>query len=126
MRAWLECSAPVGSSASSNRGRVITARATATSCCWPPESWLRVEIFLADDLEPVEQIAHLSLALLRRYVAVLQRQIEVFPDLEIVDQMIVLEDESDLVALQRLAMLRIELLDGDDHRARIRPAIRDP
>src|SRR6185312_17007764 len=47
------------------------------------------------------------------HVAILQRQIEVLPDLEIVDQVIVLEDESDLVALQRLAVLRVELLDRD-------------
>ena len=30
---------PVGSSASSRAGRVTSARATATRCCWPPESW---------------------------------------------------------------------------------------
>jgi hypothetical protein len=36
---------PVGSSAKSTFGLVISARATATRCCWPPESsagrWLR-------------------------------------------------------------------------------------
>jgi len=32
-------SAPVGSSASNSRGRVTSARAIATRCCWPPESW---------------------------------------------------------------------------------------
>ena len=30
---------PVGSSASSRPGRLISARAIATRCCWPPESW---------------------------------------------------------------------------------------
>ena len=113
MRAWLECSAPVGSSASSSYGRVITARATATSCCWPPDNWLGNRILLADDVETIEQVGDLRRTLLGRDVAILQRQVEIFPDLEIVDEMVVLEDEADLVALQRLALLRVELLDHD-------------
>jgi len=32
-------SAPVGSSASRQAGRFTSARAMATRCCWPPESW---------------------------------------------------------------------------------------
>src|SRR6202158_5012322 len=36
--AWEEWRLPVGSSASSSFGLPITARATPTSCCWPPES----------------------------------------------------------------------------------------
>ena len=32
-------SAPSGSSSSSTVGRLIRARASATRCCWPPESW---------------------------------------------------------------------------------------
>ena len=32
-------SAPSGSSSSSARGRLTSARASATRCCWPPESW---------------------------------------------------------------------------------------
>lgn len=31
--------APVGSSAKTTSGRVTRARAIATRCCWPPESW---------------------------------------------------------------------------------------
>ena len=39
---WLveESRLPVGSSASSNDGCVTSARAIATRCCWPPDSWL--------------------------------------------------------------------------------------
>src|SRR5262245_16672926 len=37
---WLECRLPVGSSARISLGFAITARATATNCCCPPESWL--------------------------------------------------------------------------------------
>src|SRR5439155_19979359 len=35
-----ECRLPVGSSASKSFGLAITARATPTSCCCPPESWV--------------------------------------------------------------------------------------
>ena len=34
---WRESRLPVGSSASRTRGRLISARAIATRCCWPPE-----------------------------------------------------------------------------------------
>jgi len=33
-----ESSAPVGSSASTSRGPVISARATAARCFWPPDT----------------------------------------------------------------------------------------
>ncbi len=36
----LESSAPVGSSASTISGSLMSARAMATRCIWPPESWL--------------------------------------------------------------------------------------
>lgn len=35
-----ESSAPVGSSASTISGSLMSARAMATRCIWPPESWL--------------------------------------------------------------------------------------
>ena len=35
----LRSSAPSGSSRSSTRGLFTSARASATRCCWPPESW---------------------------------------------------------------------------------------
>ena len=38
-RRSLRSSAPSGSSSSSTCGRLISARASATRCCWPPESW---------------------------------------------------------------------------------------
>ena len=31
---------PVGSSARRTSGSLTSARAIATRCCWPPESWL--------------------------------------------------------------------------------------
>src|SRR5919106_1694293 len=40
------CRLPVGSSARMSLGLAITARATPTSCCWPPESWRGYRSFL--------------------------------------------------------------------------------
>ena len=39
-RLVLESRFPVGSSPSRMEGRLTRARAMATRCCWPPESWL--------------------------------------------------------------------------------------
>ncbi|KYF92172.1 hypothetical protein BE20_12440 [Sorangium cellulosum] len=41
MTCWVvaESSAPVGSSARRSGGSLTMARAMATRCCWPPESW---------------------------------------------------------------------------------------
>ena len=39
-RRSLRSSAPSGSSRSSTLGRFARARASATRCCWPPDSWL--------------------------------------------------------------------------------------
>ena len=38
-RRSLRSSAPSGSSSSSTSGWLTRARASATRCCWPPESW---------------------------------------------------------------------------------------
>ena len=38
-RRSLRSSAPSGSSSSSTSGWLTSARASATRCCWPPESW---------------------------------------------------------------------------------------
>ncbi len=40
LRLACESRLPVGSSARMRRGRLTSARAIATRCCWPPESWL--------------------------------------------------------------------------------------
>ena len=55
-------SAEVTSSSSSTCGRIASARAIATRCCWPPESWLG---YLSSVGEPdqVEQLAGALLGL---------------------------------------------------------------
>ena len=48
-------SAPSGSSSSSTSGRFTSARAMATRCCWPPESWsgLRFSKPLSDTISSI-------------------------------------------------------------------------
>ncbi len=61
----LRSSAPSGSSSSSTAGRLTSARASATRCCWPPESWRGLRFASArqpDELELVRDApAHLVL-----------------------------------------------------------------
>ena len=48
---------PVGSSASSTRGRLTSARAIATRCCWPPESAAGHRVGELREAEALEQLA---------------------------------------------------------------------
>ena len=54
-------SAEVGSSKSITFGSIARARAIATRCCWPPESWAGYFVGLVRDPDPVEQLAGLRL-----------------------------------------------------------------
>ena len=61
-------SAEVGSSKSITLGSMASARAIATRCCWPPESWAGYFVGLVADADPVEQLlgALASASALRR------------------------------------------------------------
>src|SRR5579859_8120392 len=73
---------------------------------------IRIEIFLADDVEPVERVAHHTGALRLLDVFVGERQIQVLGDGEIVEQVIALEDESDVLLIQIRALLAVHLVHG--------------
>ena len=90
----------------------MTARATATSCCWPPESCVGIQVLLADDLEPVEHVADQALALGLLHVAVGERHVEVLVDRQVVEQVVALEDEADVLLLQLGALLLAERCTG--------------
>ena len=49
-------SADVGSSNSMTFGCIASARAIATRCCWPPESWPGILLRLLGDAHPLEQL----------------------------------------------------------------------
>src|SRR3954470_20690458 len=65
----LRSSAPSGSSSSSTVGRLTSARASATRCCCPPESWRRFWLAFQRGghalLLPARELARLALGLTR-------------------------------------------------------------
>src|SRR5215831_17105671 len=60
-----------------------------------------IEILLADHAELVERVRDDRLALRLLHVPVRERDVEVFRDREIVDQMVLLEDEADVLLVER-------------------------
>ena len=57
-------------------------------------SW--IEIFLADDLKAVERVTNDRLPVLAADVAIRERQLEIFEDCLIVDQVIALKNKTDV------------------------------
>src|SRR5262245_23429263 len=72
---------------------------------------VRVEVFLTDDLEPVEVITDNALAFRARHVAIGERDFEVLVDRQRVDQMVALEDEADVTLVQLVSVFELQLLD---------------
>ena len=52
----LASSADSGSSSSSTRGEIASARASATRCCWPPDIWCGYFLMCSDKPDQVEQL----------------------------------------------------------------------
>ena len=92
---------PVGSSASSTAGWLMSARASATRCCCPPESWLGV---LCSAVRQADAGQHLAAAVVsflrgqRRGRAVKQRQHDILQRAGAGQQIEVLEHEADAPA----------------------------
>src|SRR5213078_434352 len=76
---------PVGSSASITAGSLMSARAIATRCCWPPESWLG-----GCDSRSA------SAAIARGHARVLEGQLDVLERARPRQEVELLEDEADL------------------------------
>ena len=72
----------------------------------------RIEVLLADDLKPVENLSDARLAFLARYVAIRQRYVEVLVDRQVVEQVKLLEYEADVLLVQRVALLHVHLVNG--------------
>src|SRR5216683_3654597 len=68
------------------------------------------KVFLADNVEAVEDVADQADALLVRNVFVRKRDFEVLEDGEIVDQVIALEDEADVGFVQLVAFFDVEFV----------------
>ena len=120
---WLEWRLPVGSSARISFGFPMIARATATSLLLSSGKLIRIERFLAHDLEAVEDVRHqLPWRSDLLDVAIRQRQIEILLDGEVIEQMILLEDKAHVLLVQLDPVAIIELVNGVLELNRIRLA----
>ena len=89
-------SAEVTSSKSITCGSIISARAIATRCCWPPESWCGCWSRLVGEADPLEQQARPRLGLFARPLADPARgEREVVHHLQVRKEVELLEDHPD-------------------------------
>ena len=92
-RRSLRSSAPSGSSSSSTAGRLTMARASATRCCCPPESWAGLRRANRAELDQLERVVDLLLDVLGAAPAQAER--DVLEDVEVREQRVALEDRVD-------------------------------
>src|ERR1700676_5274453 len=69
------------------------------------------EIFLADDVEAVEDVADQADALFVGHILIRERDFQIFEDSKIVDQVIALKNEADIGFVQLVAFFDVELVD---------------
>ena len=92
-RRSLRSRAPSGSSSSSTSGWLISARASATRCCWPPESWAGfLRAWLLSSTSSSISLTCLSTSAL---LAAAQAEGDVLEDVEVREQRVALEDRVD-------------------------------
>ena len=89
-------SAPNGSSSSSTRGSCASARASATRCCWPPESSLGKPLVVALERDEPQQLRAPAAAVAAAHAARAQRELDVVGHRHVAEQRVVLEHEADL------------------------------
>ena len=70
----------------------------------------RVQIFFADDLKTVERVGHQGSSLALTITSIGERNIEVLVNSEIVEQMILLKDKSNLFVSQSCALFRLQMM----------------
>ena len=89
----------------------MTARATPTSCCWPPDSWFGYRSFLPTIWKRSRMSADHALAILPADVAIRERNLQVLVHRQVVEQVIALKHEADVLLVQFRALLRIQTMD---------------
>src|SRR5438067_11659277 len=70
----------------------------------------RIQIFFADDLKTIERVGHEGGAFALTIMPIRKRNIEVLVNRQIVEQMILLKNESDLFVSQTGALLRFQMM----------------
>ena len=102
---------PVGSSARRMAGLPARARATATRCCWPPESWLGRCLARWRHADALERFVHEGFAFARGHPAIGQRQLDVLVNGQVADEIEALENEADLAIADAGALREGEVRD---------------
>ncbi len=111
-------SAEVGSSNSMIFGFMQSARAIATRCCWPPESWPGIFGGLLGDLDALEIVHRDLLGVLLRHLAHPdRRQRQVLQHGQMREQVEVLEHHADVAAHLVDLLDVVGQLDAVDHDA---------
>ena len=72
----------------------------------------RVKVLLADDVEPVQRVRDNRLAFRPLDVPIGEGDVQVFGDGEIIKQMILLKNKSNILLVQLGALLEVEFMDG--------------
>ena len=101
-RRSLRSRAPSGSSRSSTLGRFTSARASATRCCWPPDSWFGLRLLVAGQVDELERLADPAGRLVLGDAPALEPERDVVADVEMGEQGVVLEDHVDRALVGRV------------------------
>ena len=101
---------PVGSSARISSGSLTSARAMATRCCWPPESWFGVWWRAIAEPDRVQQLERLLVPLGAPQAAAVveQRQLDVLERGGARQQVEALEHEADLAVAELGAPVAVD------------------
>ena len=94
-------SAPSGSSSSSARGRLTSARASATRCCWPPDICAGLRRANGRELDELERLGDAPLDLVLGDLLALQPERDVLLDRHVREQRVALEDRVDVALVRR-------------------------
>ena len=84
--------APSGSSSSSAAGRLTSARASATRCCWPPESWPGLRLSMPSSRTDASASATRSSTSAPADLLDLEPEGDVLPDRHVREERVGLED----------------------------------
>ena len=105
-------SAPSGSSSRRTRGRLTSARASATRCRWPPESWRGLALLVALEPDHAQRLVDAFRALLAVDLLDHQAVRDVVADRHVREQRVVLEHRVD-VALERRHVRDVAAVEQD-------------
>ncbi len=113
---------PVGSSASKKRRLVDDGARNADELLLPAGKLAGKQIFLGDDLKPVQRVGDQALPLAARNVFIRERQVDVLLHGEIVEQVIALEHHADILLGQFSTLLALHRRGQPARETSTRPA----